>query len=64
MELDTCISSINKDMNECLDKGEASNDLALFLKTNPFRKSISEKKVTMGDLDEAIKKREANFKKK
>ena len=51
-------------MNECLDKGEASNDLALFLKTNPFRKSISEKKVTMGDLDEAIRKREANFKKK
>ena len=39
----TCIQSLNKDMNNCLDKGEASHDMAMFLKANAFRKTISEK---------------------
>ena len=44
MEVDTCIQSLNKDMNECLDKGEASHDMTMFLKANAFRKAISRKK--------------------
>lgn len=39
----TCIQSLNKDMNKCLEKGEASHDMAMFLKANAFRKTISEK---------------------
>ena len=39
----TCIQSLNKDMNKCLDKGEASHDMTMFLKANAFRKTISEK---------------------
>ena len=55
MEIDACIQSLNKDMNECLDKGEAIHDMAMFLKANAFRKAISEKKTVMVNLDEAIK---------
>jgi hypothetical protein len=64
MEVDTCIQSLNKDMNECLDKGETSHDIAMFLKANAFRKAISEKKSTMVNLDEAIKNLEEDLKKK
>ena len=64
MEVDTCIQSLNKDMNECLDKGEASHDMTMFLKANAFRKAISRKKATISDLDEVIKKLEENLKKK
>ena len=64
MEVDICIQLLNKCMNECLDKGEASNDMAMFLKVNAFRKAISEKKGTMGKLDEAIKKLKEHLKKK
>ena len=38
----------------CLDMGEASHYIAMFLTASAFRKAILEKKVTMGDLDEAI----------
>ena len=51
-------------MNEFLDKGETSHDMAMFLKANAFRKAISEKKATMGDLNEVIKKLEEDLKKK
>lgn len=34
MEVDTCIRSLNKDMNNCLDEGEVSHDIAMFLKAN------------------------------
>ena len=51
-------------MNECLDKSETSNDMALFVKANAFRKAISEKEVTIADLDEAIKKLEEDLKKR
>ena len=64
MEVDTCIQSLNKDMNECLDKGEASHDMTMFLKANAFRKAISRKKAIINDLDEVIKKLEENLKKK
>ena len=64
MEIDTCIQSLNKDMNKCLEKGETNHDMAMFLKANAFRKAISEKKETMGNLDEAIKKLEEDLKKK
>ena len=64
MEVDTCIQSLNKDMNEYRDKGKASHDMAMFLKVNAFRKGILEKKAKMGDLDEAIKKLEEDLKKK
>ena len=30
MDVDTCVQSLNKDMKECLDKGEASHDMTLF----------------------------------
>ena len=63
-EVDTCIQSLNKDMIECLDKGEASHDIAMFLKANAFRKAISEKKAMMGNLAEAIRKLEEDLKKK
>ena len=36
---DICIQSLNKDMNECLDKGDASHDMAMFVKANAFRKA-------------------------
>ena len=64
MEVDRCIQSLNKDMNEFLDKGETSHDMAMFLKANAFSKAISEKKATMGDLNEVIKKLEEDLKKK
>ena len=48
-------------MNECLGKGEANHDMTVFLKANVFRKAISVKKVTMGNLDEAIKKLEEDL---
>ena len=64
MEVDTCIQSLNKDMNECLDKGEASHDMTMFLKANAFRKAISRKKAIISGLDEVIKKLEENLKKK
>ena len=64
MEVDTCIQSLNKDMNECLDKGEASHDMTMFLKANACRKAISRKKAIISDLDEVIKKLEENLKKK
>ena len=63
MEVDTCIQSLNKDMNECLDKGEASHDMTRFLNANAFRKDISRKKAIISDLDEVIKKLEENLKK-
>ena len=44
MEVDTCIQSLNKDMNECLDKGEASHDMAMFLKANAFGRAFRRKK--------------------
>ena len=51
-------------MNACLDEGEINHDMAMFLKANAFRKAISEKKATIGDLDDAILKLEEDFKKK
>ena len=44
MEEDTCIQLLNKDMNECLDKGETSHGMDMFLKVNAFRKAISKRK--------------------
>ena len=44
MEEDTCIQLLNKDMNECLDKGETSHGMDMFLKVNACRKAISERK--------------------
>ena len=64
MEVDTYIQLLNKDMKECLDKGEASHDVTIFLKANALRKAISEKKETMGDSDEAIQKLEDDHKEK
>ena len=63
-ELDICIQSLNKDMSKCLDKGEASHVMAMFLKAIAFRKGILEKKAMMSNLDEAIKKLEEDLKKK
>ena len=64
MEVHTSIQSLTKDMNKCLDKGEASHDMAMFLKANVFKKAISEKKATVSSLDEAIKKLEEDLKAK
>ena len=62
MEVYTSIQSLTKDMNKCLDKGEASHDMAMFLKANGFKKA--EKKATVSSLDEAIKKLEEDLKAK
>ena len=64
MEVDTSIQSLTKDMNKCLDKGQASHDMAMFLKANGFKKTVSEKKATVSNLDEAIKKLEEDYKTK
>ena len=64
IEVDACIKSMTTDMNDCLDKGETNHDMAMLLKANAFRKSISEKKATMHDLDDAIKNLEEDLKKK
>ena len=64
METDTFIQLLHKDMNECLDRCETNHNMAIFLKANAFRKAISEKKATTGNVDEAIKKLEKDLKKK
>ena len=44
MEVDICIQSLNRDMNESLGKCKASDDMAMFLKASAFGRAISEKK--------------------
>ena len=56
MELESCISSLEKDADKCCSKGEEQHDIAKFLKVNELRKASKSKESIIKDSDIKIKK--------
>ena len=63
MELESCISSLEKDANKCCSVGEQQHDITKFLKANELRKASKSKESTIKDIDIKIKKLEEDLKK-
>ena len=47
MELESCISSLEKDANKCCSKGKQQHDIAKLLKANELRKASKSKESTI-----------------
>lgn len=64
MNVELCVKSLNKDMNEYCDRAAKSQDLSLFLQVNDLRKAVVNKESTISSLENAIKKLEDELKMK
>ena len=63
MELESCISSLEKGTDKCCSKGEQQHNIAKFLKANELRKASKSKESTTKDIDIKIKKLQEDLKK-
>ena len=58
VEIMSCITSLEQDVEKYCDEAEEKHDMSLFLKSNALRKTIKDKKQVVKDLDFSISKLE------
>ena len=58
VEFQSCITMLNKNIENCCKEGEEKHEILYFLKANWLRKTIQEKENLFTSLDGAIKERE------
>ena len=62
VEVMSCITSLEQDVEKYRDEAEEKHDISLFLKSNALRKTIKDKKQVVKDLDFLISKLEEEAK--
>ena len=62
VEVMSCITSLEQDVEKYCDEAEEKHDMSLFLKSNALRKTIKDKKQVVKDLDFSISKLEEEAK--
>ena len=58
VEIEACVESLTKDVNNYYERTETESDMSLLIKANAIRESISSKQELVKNLDLAIKKLE------
>jgi uncharacterized protein YPO0396 len=54
--VESCVESLNEDIEKLSYKAEESNEIEFLVKANAFRRKVTEKKALIEQLDSAVSK--------